>query len=75
MREDFDPKRSDIDVLYEFMPDVNLGWGIVDMKEELEKLFGRTVDLVSKRAIERSRNPYRKDLILGSHEVIYDHAA
>lgn len=75
LRKDFDPKNSDIDVLYVFSPGVNWGLDIVTMKEELEEIFGRKVDFVSKKAIEKSRNPYRKKLILDSYEVIYDESA
>lgn len=42
---------SDIDLLYEFAPDEHIGWAIVHLKEELEKLFGRDVDLVSRHFI------------------------
>lgn len=38
------------------------------MKEELENLFGRPVDLIEKEAL---RNPWRKREILRTHEVIY----
>ncbi|RLA63743.1 MAG: nucleotidyltransferase [Epsilonproteobacteria bacterium] len=75
LREDFDIQKSDIDILYVFTPDAKWGWDIVDMKEELENIFGRHVDLVSKKAIEKSSNPYRKESILSSYEVIYDKAA
>jgi len=34
------------------------------MQEELSKLLGRKVDLVSRRAIEHSANPIRRRLIL-----------
>lgn len=63
---------SDIDVLVAFEPSVR--WTLfdhVDMQNELEALFGRNVDLVSKRAIERSRNPIRRKAILESAQVLY----
>jgi len=75
LRDDFDFEKSDIDILYVFMPGVHWGLDIVEMKEELEKLFTRSIDLVSKRAIEQSKNPYRKEEILNSYKVIYDQAA
>jgi predicted nucleotidyltransferase len=40
---------SDIDLLYLPRPDAHLGWGIEELAEELAALFGRPVDLVSKR--------------------------
>lgn len=42
---------SDIDLLYEFAPGAHIGWAIVDLKRELEELFGRDVDLVSRKFI------------------------
>ena len=53
---------SDVDLLATIRPEVKCGlfeW--VDMQMRLEQIFGRPVDLVSRRAIERSRNPYRKN--------------
>jgi len=71
LRDDFRPD-SDIDVLVTFAPDAQ--WSLfdhVDMQDELEALFGRKVDLVSRRGIERSRNYIRRKSILGSAEVVY----
>ena len=60
---------SDIDVLVTFAPDAAWSlWDLMDMKEELEELFGRAVDLVEKRAL---RNPFRRHAILGAHVVVY----
>ncbi len=75
LREDFNPKKSDIDVLVEFLPDAHWGWDVVIIKNELEELLNQSVDLVSKKAIEKSRNPYRKEEILNSYEVIYEQTA
>ena len=41
------------------------------MQEKLAELFGRPVDLMSRRAIERSRNRYRKQSILSTATLIY----
>jgi predicted nucleotidyltransferase len=71
LREDFGPE-SDIDVLVAFTPDAR--WSLLDhveMQDELKDIFGRAVDLISKRGIERSRNAIRRKEILGSAEVIY----
>jgi predicted nucleotidyltransferase len=40
---------SDIDLLYVPLPDAHLGWKIEQLADELAALFGRPVDLVSKR--------------------------
>jgi predicted nucleotidyltransferase len=66
--EDFRPD-SDIDVLVSFRDDA--GWGLfdfVDMIDELKAIFGRKVDLVEKDSL---RNPFRKQMILSTNEVIY----
>ncbi|NET55918.1 MAG: nucleotidyltransferase family protein [Symploca sp. SIO2E6] len=68
LREDFHPD-SDIDILYQFAP--NHSWNlfnIVHLKEELEAMFGRKVDFVSKQSLQ---NPYRRYEILKTHQVIY----
>lgn len=68
LRSDFRPD-SDIDVLVTFASDAKWNlWDFVAMKEELEALFGRSVDLVEKPAL---RNPVRRSAILASQEVIY----
>jgi len=41
------------------------------MEEELEKMLGRSVDLVSKAAVERSHNWLRRKEILSSAQVLY----
>ena len=74
-RDDFDQKKSDVDVLITFLPDQHWAWEIVTMKEELELIFNKPVDLLTKKAIENSKNPYRKKEILESYEVIYEQAA
>ena len=75
VRDDFDVTRSDVDVLYTFTPDTRWGLKIVHVQKDLEKILGHKVDLVSKRAIEKSRNPYRKKSILDSCKVIYAKAS
>jgi uncharacterized protein len=42
---------SDLDVLYTPKPDRMLGWEIEDLADDLADLFGRPVDLVSRRAL------------------------
>ncbi|MCX7022166.1 MAG: nucleotidyltransferase family protein [bacterium] len=71
LRDDFGPD-SDIDLLARFEPEVH--WSILDhvqMEDELAELFGRKVDLVSRMAMEESRNPYRKEEILSTAQIIY----
>jgi predicted nucleotidyltransferase len=71
LRDDFS-EDSDVDLLVAFDPDAN--WGLLDqvkMEEELATILGRKVDLVSRRAIERSPNWIRRKAILESAEAIH----
>ncbi len=71
LRDDFRPD-SDVDVLVTFEPSAD--WSLLDharMQEELEALLDRRVDLVSRRAVERSANWIRRSEILGSAETVY----
>jgi len=71
LREDFSPD-SDVDLLVTFAPDAE--WSLLDhiqMEEELSVLLNRKVDLVSKRAIERSENWIRRRAILETAQVLY----
>ncbi len=71
LRDDFHPD-SDIDILVTYQPQAQRGLlEKVVMKEELENLINRKVDLVSKKAIKNSRNWIRRQNILNSFEVIY----
>lgn len=72
LRDDFTPQ-SDIDILIDLPPNHGLGlFEFVRMKEELEKILGRKVDLLTKKSILKSRNSMRRDEILKSHKVIYE---
>ena len=58
---------SDVDVLARFAPDAP--WSLFDwvtMEDELAEIFGRSVDLVEREAVEGSDNRFRKRSILGS---------
>lgn len=62
--EDFGPE-SDVDVLVTFAADARWTlFDVGDMEEELAALVGRQVDLVSRRALERSENWIRRRAIL-----------
>lgn len=71
LRADFRPT-SDIDVLVSFVDGST--WGVVaraQMRDELQALFGRPIDLVSRRGVERSCNWIRRAAILDSAQTIY----
>jgi hypothetical protein len=71
LRDDFRPD-SDIDVLVTFEPDDPWSaWDMIEMRDELSSLFGRSVDLVEKSAVEQSPNPVRRRHILDNHRVVY----
>ena len=68
---DFNPDRSDIDFLVEFAPQQRAWELLDDLQGELEALFGRDIDLIDRRAIETSRNPVRRRIVLGEAELLY----
>lgn len=73
LRDDFDSKQSDIDILVSFQPDVRVTFSMLDdMEQELKAIFNRDVDLVMRKAIEQSRNYLRRHAILSTARVIYE---
>jgi hypothetical protein len=71
LRDDFGPD-SDVDVLVTYAPDAK--WSLLDhiaMEEELSEMVGRPVDIVTRRALERSENWIRRQAILDSAQVVY----
>lgn len=68
---DFDPGRSDVDFLVEFdraHPDALSLKTYFDLKQALEALLGRSVDLIEPGEL---RNPYLKASIEASREPIF----
>jgi predicted nucleotidyltransferase len=56
LRDDFDPQRSDVDVLVEFEAQSSGSFtNFLDLKESLEALLGRSVDLVELSAVRNRR--------------------
>ncbi len=71
LREDF-RSDSDVDVLVDFKPGRTPGlFAAARMADELEKIFGREVDLLTRPAVEQSRNYIRRKAILSSLRVVY----
>ena len=73
LRDDFSPD-SDVDLLCTLTTEKDRHCGLlewVDMQFKLQEIFGHPVDLVSRWAIERSRNPYRRSVILSTARPIY----
>jgi uncharacterized protein len=70
-RGDFDPARSDVDFLVEFDRDHPQALSLkvyFGLKEALEALLGRPVDLVEEGAL---RNPYLRASIERSRESVF----
>ncbi len=70
LRDDFGPQ-SDIDVLVTFAPDADPVPDREKMREGLETIFHRPVDVMYRRVIERDPNYILRRLILQSAQVIY----
>lgn len=71
--DDFDPQASDFDFLVEFetMPPVEHADSFFGLLEALERLFGRSIDLLEPEPIE---NPYLWQSIMESRKVLYEAA-
>ena len=71
LRDDFRPD-SDVDVLVTFAPGTQWRfYHLLDMKDELEAILGRPVDVVEKRLVEHSENYIRRRHILENMETVY----
>jgi predicted nucleotidyltransferase len=58
---------SDVDLLYVRVPGNDLGMAYFDLQEDLERLFGRRVDLVAKDGLHR----VIRDQVLADALVLY----
>ena len=58
---------SDVDLLYVRVPGNDLGMSYFALQEDLEKLFGRPVDLVPKEGLHR----VIRDQVLSDAQVLY----
>jgi len=66
LRDDFGPD-SDVDVLVDFHEDARHTLrDLATMKGELETIFSRSVDLFTRRGLQSSRNPVRREAILSA---------
>ncbi len=63
---------SDVDVMVDFEPDeVRSLFDQLSMIDELKEIFGRDIDLLTRHAVEQSRNHIRRKAILSTMEPIY----
>jgi predicted nucleotidyltransferase len=71
LRDDFRPD-SDLDLIATFAADAD--WSLLDhvqMQLELERLFCRHVDLISRRALEQSQNWLLREEILRTARILF----
>ena len=71
LRDDFDPKRSDLDLLVEFQP-IEPGLLVqayFSLEQQLAAITGKPIDLVMADAV---RNPYVRREIETSKQLIYE---
>ena len=58
---------SDVDMLSVLKPGVGLGFRLFDLEDELTDLFGRPVDLVARRSV----NKYLREQVLADAQPLY----
>ena len=67
VRSDFN-SQSDLDFLVEFLPNAGIGlFEFAGMEQDLEDLFGRKVDLITKKGLK----PLLKDTVSGEAQLLY----
>lgn len=70
LRDDF-RSTSDVDILVEFKKGYTPGLAFFAMPDELKKILGRDVDLLTYKGVKSSRNLIRRKAILDSAQVYY----
>lgn len=71
LRDDF-TSQSDLDVLVTFAPLTRPSlFDLIQIRDELARLSGRKVDVLTKKSVEQSHNWLRKKNILDTARVIY----
>ncbi len=70
LRDDFDPARSDVDVLAEFVPGVRPGLKFFGYGEDLAEIIGRKVDFNT----EAWLSEYFRDEVVREAVPIYEQA-
>jgi predicted nucleotidyltransferase len=70
LRDDFDPGRSDVDVLAEFEPDVHPGLRFFGYGDELSAILGRRVDFNTSGWLSK----YFRDQVLREAVTVYEQA-
>jgi predicted nucleotidyltransferase len=71
LRDDFGPE-SDIDLLVTLEPGAAIDlYDLMAMRDEMAQIVGRPVDLFERAGVEKSKNPYRRQSILSTAQVVY----
>jgi predicted nucleotidyltransferase len=70
VRGDFDPARSDVDLLIDFQPGKTPGFAFFALSEELAEILGRRVDVNTEQMLSR----HFRDEVLSEAELLYDAA-
>jgi uncharacterized protein len=70
LRNDFDPARSDVDVLAELLPAARPGWDFFGCHEDLEPIIGRKVDLYTPNSLSE----YFRREVLREAMTVYEQA-
>lgn len=70
LRDDFDPARSDVDVLAEFSPEARPGFRAFGYGEELAELLGVKVDFNTPAMLSK----HFRDEVLREAVIIYEQA-
>jgi predicted nucleotidyltransferase len=70
IRDDFDPRRSDVDVLAEFAPGVHPGLKFFGYGDELAAILGRKVDFNTPAWLSK----YFRDQVLREAVTVYEQA-
>lgn len=58
---------SDVDLLYVLVPGARLGFALNRLEDELVEVFGRPVDLVSRKAL----HPFLRDTVEAEARTLY----
>ena len=70
LRDDFDPARSDVDVLVELLPTARPGWEFYGWHEDLAPIIRRKVDLHTAGSLSE----YFRDEVLREAMTLYEQA-
>jgi uncharacterized protein len=70
LRDDFDPARSDVDVLAELLPESRPGWEFFGWHEDLALIIGRPVDLHTANSL----SAYFRQEVLREALPVYEQA-